>query len=276
MRLKDKVVLVTGGARGVGRGIARRLIREGARLAIADRDGDAGRKTVTELGEEFGQPAHFIQVNVGYEDQVVQMISDVDAAFGQLDVLVNNAQGFNGIAPLVEKTTGEFDYSLRTGFYSSFWAMRAAVPLMRRAGGGSVINLVSLDGECGEPLLADYDVAKEAIRGLSKVAARELGQYQIRVNNIAPMAETLPMARSDGQWPGFRDRLRRACPLGRIGDPEEDIGGVALFLASDDSRYVTGMTIFADGGLFLSPPRNELTVEDHLSRPERALAWIPA
>ena len=276
MRLKDKVVLVTGGARGVGRGIARRLIREGARLAIADRDGDAGSKTAAELGEEFGQPAHFIQVNVGYEDQVVQMISDVDAAFGHLDVLVNNAQGFNGIAPLVEKTTGEFDYSLRTGFYSSFWAMRAAVPLMRRAGGGSVINLVSLDGECGEPLLADYDVAKEAIRGLSKVAARELGQYQIRVNNIAPMAETLPMARSDGQWPGFRDRLRRACPLGRIGDPEEDIGGVALFLASDDSRYVTGMTIFADGGLFLSPPRTELTVEDHLNRPERALAWIPA
>jgi NAD(P)-dependent dehydrogenase (short-subunit alcohol dehydrogenase family) len=276
MRLKDKVVLVTGGARGVGQGIARRLIREGAQLVIADRDGDAGSKTATELGEEFGQPAHFIQVNVGYEDQVMQMIDDVEAAFGQLDVLVNNAQGFNGIAPLVEKTTGEFDYSLRTGFYSSFWAMRAAVPLMRRAGGGSVINLVSLDGECGEPLLADYDVAKEAIRGLSKVAARELGQYQIRVNNIAPMAETLPMARSDGQWPGFRDRLRRACPLGRIGDPEEDIGGVALFLASDDSRYVTGMTIFADGGLFLSPPRTELTVEDHLSRPERALAWIPA
>jgi NAD(P)-dependent dehydrogenase (short-subunit alcohol dehydrogenase family) len=243
---------------------------------IADRDGDEGSRTATELGEEFGQPAHFIQVNVGYEDQVVEMIGDVDATFGHLDVLVNNAQGFNGIAPLVQKTTGEFDYSLRTGFYGSFWAMRAAVPLMRRAGGGSVINLVSLDGECGEPLLADYDVAKEAIRGLSKVAARELGQYQIRVNSIAPMAETLPMARSDGQWPGFRERLRRACPLGRIGDPEEDIGGVALFLASDDSRYVTGMTIFADGGLFLSPPGTELTFEDQLDRPQRTLAWVPA
>jgi NAD(P)-dependent dehydrogenase (short-subunit alcohol dehydrogenase family) len=276
MRLKDKVVVVTGGARGVGRGIARRLIREGAQLVIADRDIDAGSKTASDLGEEFGQPAHFIQVNVGYEDQVVQMIGEVDATFGRLDVLVNNAQGFNGVAPLVEKTTGEFDYSLRTGFYSSFWAMRAAVPLLRRAGGGSIINLVSLDGECGEPLLADYDVAKEAIRGLSKVAARELGQYQIRVNSIAPMAETLPMVRSDGQWPGFRERLRRACPLGRIGDPEEDIGGVALFLASDDSRYVTGMTIFADGGLFLSPPGTDLTFDDRLDRPQRALAWVPA
>jgi NAD(P)-dependent dehydrogenase (short-subunit alcohol dehydrogenase family) len=276
MRLRDKVVLVTGGAAGVGRGIARRLVREGAQVVIADRDRDAGTKIASEFGEEFGQPAHFIQVNVGYENQVVQMMGEVDAAHGRLDVLVNNAQGFNGVAPLVQKTTGEFDYSLRTGFYSSFWAMRAAVPLMRRAGGGSIINLVSLDGESGEPLVADYDVAKEAIRGLSKVAARELGQYQIRVNNIAPMAETLPMARSDGQWPGFRDRLRRACPLGRIGDPEEDIGGVALFLASDDSRYVTGMTIFADGGLFLSPPRTDLTVEDHLDRPQRALAWIPA
>jgi NAD(P)-dependent dehydrogenase (short-subunit alcohol dehydrogenase family) len=142
--------------------------------------------------------------------------------------------------------------------------------------GGSIINLVSLDGECGEPLLSDYDVTKEAIRGLSKVAAREFGPHGIRVNCIAPMAETPTMERSDRQWPGFRQNLIDGCPLGRIGDPEEDIGGVALFLASNDSRYVTGMTIFADGGFFLSPVAAEIELDDQVARPERALAWLPA
>jgi NAD(P)-dependent dehydrogenase (short-subunit alcohol dehydrogenase family) len=275
MRLSGKVVLITGGAAGIGRGIARRLIREEATIVIADRDRREGEEAQQQLSEEFGREVGFIQVNVGYEAEVERMIAEVDQKFGRLDVLVNNAQGFNGLAPLLEKTTGEFHYSLRTGFYASFWAMRATVALMRRVGGGSVINLVSLDGECGEPLLADYDVTKEAIRGLSKVAARELGAYQIRVNCIAPMAETKTMERSNQQWPGFRDNLVRACPLGRIGDPEEDIGGVALFLASDDSRYITGMTLFADGGTFLSPVRANINLDDQITRPERSLAWLP-
>jgi NAD(P)-dependent dehydrogenase (short-subunit alcohol dehydrogenase family) len=276
MRLTDKVVLITGGAMGLGKGIARRLIREEATLVIADRSREDGEATALQLSEEFGRPVEFVQVNIGYETEVERMIAEVDQKFGRLDVLVNNAQGFNGLAPLEDKTTGEFHYSLRTGLYGSFWAMRAAVPLMRRAGGGSVINMVSLDGECGEPLLADYDVTKEAIRGLSKVAAREFGAYQIRVNCIAPMAETLTMERSDKQWPGFRDNLIKACPLGRIGDPEEDIGGVALFLASDDSRYLTGMTLFADGGTFLSPVRANINLDHQITRPERSLSWLPS
>src|ERR1700691_581613 len=270
MRLTDKVVLITGGAMGLGKGITRRLIREEATLVIADRSREDGEATALQLSEEFGRGVEFVQVNVGYEAEVERMIAEVDKKFGRLDVLVNNAQGFNGLAPLEEKTTGEFHYSLRTGLYATFCAMRAAVPLMRRAGGGSVINMVSLDGECGEPLLADYDVTKEAIRGLSKVAAREFGAHQIRVNCIAPMAETQTMERSDKQWPGFRDNLINACPLGRIGDPEEDIGGVALFLASEDSRYLTGMTLFVDGGTHLSPVRPNADLDFQLHRPERS------
>jgi NAD(P)-dependent dehydrogenase (short-subunit alcohol dehydrogenase family) len=250
-------------------------LREGAVLVVADRDRAEGEATAASLSEEFERPIDFIQVNVGYEAEVERMIATVDQRYGRLDVLVNNAQGFNGLAPLEDKTTAEFDYSLRTGFYASFWALRGAVPLMKRFGGGSVINLVSLDGDCGEPLLSDYDVAKEAVRGLTKVAARELGQFQIRVNCIAPMAETLSMERSDKQWPGFRANLIAACPLGRIGDPEEDIGGVALFLASDDSRYITGMTLFADGGMFLSPVRAEIQLDQQIARPKRTLAWAP-
>jgi NAD(P)-dependent dehydrogenase (short-subunit alcohol dehydrogenase family) len=275
MRLANKVVLVTGAARGIGRGIARRFLREAALLVIADRNRSEGEATALQLSEEFGSSVDFIHVNVGYESEVERMMAEVGEKFGRLDVLVNNAQGFNGLAPLEEKTTAEFHYSLRTGFYSSFWAMRAAVPLMRSVGAGSIINFVSLDGECGEPFLSDYDVAKEAIRGLSKVAAREFGGYQIRVNCIAPMAESPTMEHSDQQWPGFRANLINACPLGRIGDPEEDIGGVALFLASDDSRYVTGMTLFADGGIFLSPVRADVGLHNQAERPVRTLAWLP-
>jgi NAD(P)-dependent dehydrogenase (short-subunit alcohol dehydrogenase family) len=274
-RLDGKVVLITGAARGIGQGIARRFAREGATLVIVDRDSDLGEAATASLVEEFGVKASFLTANVGYEDQACGAVQQAGETHGRLDVLVNNAQGFNGLSNLLDKTTGEFDYSLRTGFYASFWTMRTAAPFMVQAGSGSIINFVSLDGIAGEPYLADYDVAKEAIRALTKVAARELGPRQIRVNCIAPVADTPVMGRSEQQWPGFADNILRALPLGRLGDPEDDIGGVALFLASDDSRYVTGMTMYADGGLFLAPPRNIGEPDTQRARPERRLVWQP-
>jgi NAD(P)-dependent dehydrogenase (short-subunit alcohol dehydrogenase family) len=274
-RLDGKVVLITGAARGIGQGIARRFAREGATLVIVDRDRDLGEAATASLVEEFGVKASFLTANVGYEDQACGVVQQAGEAHGRLDVLVNNAQGFNGLSSLLDKTTGEFDYSLRTGFYASFWTMRTAAPFMVQAGSGSIINFVSLDGIAGEPYLADYDVAKEAIRALTKVAARELGPRQIRVNCIAPVADTPVMGRSEQQWPGFADNILRALPLGRLGDPEADIGGVALFLACDDSRYVTGMTMYADGGLFLAPPRNIGEPDTQTARPERRLVWQP-
>ena len=178
MRLADRVIVVTGAARGIGKGIARRLAREGATIMIGDRDQEAGEATARELGADFATPVLFRQVNVGYEDQVTDFFGWVGREMGRVDVLVNNAQGFNGVAPIEAKSTGEYDYSLRTGLYSSIWAMQASLPYMRDQGGGSIINLVSLDGIMGKPFLSDYDVAKEAIRGLTKVAAREWGPHQ--------------------------------------------------------------------------------------------------
>jgi NAD(P)-dependent dehydrogenase (short-subunit alcohol dehydrogenase family) len=270
VRLADRVVVVTGGAQGIGRGIARRLAREGATIVIGDRS-TAGQATADELGG----PALFRQVNVGYQDQVVDFIAWVGQELGRIDVLVNNAQGFNGVAAIEDKTVGEYDYSLRTGLYSSIWAMQAAFPYMRDQGGGSIINLGSLDGIMGKPFLSDYDITKEAIRGLTKVAAREWGPHQIRVNCIAPSAMTAATERAIRQWEGFAEVILASTPLGRIGDPEEDIGGVALFLASDDSRYLTGMTLYADGGMFLCPPLQPVTVDPSLARPERRVQWMP-
>jgi NAD(P)-dependent dehydrogenase (short-subunit alcohol dehydrogenase family) len=275
MRLADRVVVVTGGAQGIGRGIARRLAREGAAIVIGDRDQLKGEETAAELSAEFATPALFRQVNVGYEEQVNDFFVWVGDQVGRIDVLVNNAQGFNGVAPIETKTTGEYDYSLRTGLYSSIWAMQATFPYMRDQGGGSIINLASLDGIMGKPFLSDYDVTKEAIRGLTKVAAREWGPHQIRVNCIAPSAMTAATERAIRQWEGFAEVILASTPLGRIGDPEEDIGGVALFLASEDSRYVTGMTLYADGGMFLCPPLQPVTADPSLPRPQRRLQWTP-
>jgi NAD(P)-dependent dehydrogenase (short-subunit alcohol dehydrogenase family) len=275
-RLDGKVVLITGAAKGIGRGIARRFAGEGATLVLVDRDKELGEATAAELVDDFGIKASFRQANVGYEDQACDAVRDAGETHGRLDVLINNAQGFNGLSSLLDKTTGEFDYSLRTGFYASFWTTRTAVPFMRQAGSGSIINFVSLDGIAGEPYFSDYNVAKEAIRALTRVAARELGPMQIRVNCVAPVADTPTMERSERQWPGFADNILKALPLGRLGDPEEDIGGVVLFLASEDSRYVTGMTMYADGGLFMSPPRMIAEPDTQAARPERRLVWQPA
>jgi NAD(P)-dependent dehydrogenase (short-subunit alcohol dehydrogenase family) len=276
MRLENKVVLITGSARGIGKGIARRLAREGATIVVVDRDQTAGEAVADELRSELDADAAFIRANLGYEDQASDAVVQAGERHGQIDVLINSAQGYNGVGPLLEKTTGEFDYSLRTGFYASFWTMRAAVPYMQRTGSGSIINFTSLDGINGEPNFADYDVAKEAIRGLSKVAARELGPLNIRVNCICPVADTPVMANSERQWPGFSDNILRSIPMARLGDAEDDIGGVALFLASEDSRYVTGMTMHADGGTFLCPPRSLVEPATQSARPERRLVWQPA
>jgi NAD(P)-dependent dehydrogenase (short-subunit alcohol dehydrogenase family) len=272
-RLAGKVAVVTGAGRGIGRAIAQRYAQEGASIVVADRDIVTSEATAKELASEFGVKTAWFRCNVGYEDQVEALFEDVAREMGRVDVLVNNAQGYNGVAPLLDKTTGEFDYSLRTGFYASFWAMRAAFPLMRPQG-GSVINLVSLDGISGKPMVSDYDVAKEAVRGLSKVAAREWGKYQIRVNCIAPSAVTPVYERSAGQWPGFAQAIIDATPLGRVGAVDTDIAGVALFLASPDSQYVTGMTLFADGGLFLTPPRVPVESDEAILRPERRIHWF--
>lgn len=276
MRLEGKIAVVTGGGRGIGESIARRFARAGAAVVVADRDAQSSEAVATALGEEFGVATAWFQVNVGYEEQVEALFAHVRHTVGDVDILVNNAQGYNGVAPLIEKTTGEFDYSMRTGFYASFWAMRAAFPSMRQRGGGSIINLVSLDGVSGKPMVSDYDVAKEAIRGLSKVAAREWGRYQIRVNCLAPAAATPLYKNSARQWPGFNDAIVAATPLGRVGDPETDIAGVALFLASADSQYLTGTTLFADGGSFLAPPRATVATGDDIPRPERAIRWVKA
>ena len=251
-RLVGKVTLVTGGAQGVGRGIARRFAREGAVVVVADVDAGGGSAVAASLPALGARGARFVATDVGDPAAVQAMVAAAVDFGGGLDVVVNNAQWVSPKVPLTDKTDEMLARTLGTGLWATWWAMRAARPHLQARGGGRIVNLCSLIGVAGDPLYADYAATKEAIRGLTRVAAREWAADGILVNAIAPIARTPAVDRFAAEDPAAVAAAEAANPLGRLGDPEDDIGSVALFLASDDSRYVTGTTLFADGGAHLT------------------------
>lgn len=246
-RLNGRVGVITGAGNGIGRGIARRFVAEGASVVIAERDETTGRRVAAELGDR----SFFVATDVGQKDQVDAAIAACVDRFGKIDMLVNNAIALSPNVPLEEKADTDLDSLLRTGVWGAWWAMRAALPYFRAAGGGRVINFYSIDAEAAAWLHADYNMAKEAIRALTRSAAAEWGRYNVLVNALAPAARGSVFEELEHAVPGFAEMSASANPLGRVGDPENDIAPVAVFLASDDSRYVTGEVIHVDGGQHL-------------------------
>ena len=242
-RLIGRNAVVTGSGAGIGRGIARRLAAEGASVVVAEFDAEAGRATVDELLAE-GRQAKFVQVDVTQRDSVEAMM----AAAGPVDILVNNAWRGTGVGRIENKTDEQFDTALRFGLYACQWTMRAALPHMKAQNWGRIINLASLNGVNAHMGSADYNAAKEALRALTRTAAREWARYGICCNIICPAALADSTRRIMAQQPGMIERIEAANPMGRMGDPEADIGPVAAFLASEDARYMTGNTLFVDGG----------------------------
>lgn len=242
MRLTDKVAVVTGGAGGIGRGIVRAFTKEGARVLFVDIDDDAGRA----LQEELGGAGKFMKADISVEENAAAIVAAAVDAFGQLDILVNNAHASRQ-APLLETTQEMLDLSFGTGFYPTFWLMKAAHPQLA-AQRGSVINFASGAGIDGLVTQGSYAAAKEAIRAISRVAANEWAGDDINVNIISPLALTEGVEAYIQANPGIEKALLAKTPLGRFGDPEADIGGVAVFLASRDAAYMTGQTLMVDGG----------------------------
>lgn len=240
-RLAGKVAVVTGGARGMGASHARRLIAEGARVAITDLLDSEGRA----LKEALGPNAIFIRHDVTREKEWNRVIEEVEAAFGPIHVLVNNA-GIVLRGTLESFTESEYRKVIDINQVSVFLGMRAAVPSMKRAGNGSIINISSVAGLVGLPHSIAYTASKFAVRGMTKVAAAELGEFRIRVNSIHPGAIMTPML---GQISDeVRDSLIANLSIKRIGDPEE-VSHLVLFLASDESAYCTASEFVIDGGL---------------------------
>lgn len=244
-KLTDKVAIITGGASGIGKGMALAFVKEGAKVAIVDLNEDLGQETLQEL-QQYQPDSMFIGANLAERDKLAGIIEQVVAKYGKLDVLVNNAHA-SRVKPFEEVTQDDFDLSFSTGFYPTFYLMQAALPHLKESK-GKIINFASGAGINGDASQASYAAAKEAIRAISRVAANEFGPFGINVNLISPIANSPGVQKWAQAEPEYYESMLSKIPLRRLGELESDIGRVAVFLASDDSDYITGQTIMVDGG----------------------------
>ncbi|MBD7942588.1 MULTISPECIES: SDR family NAD(P)-dependent oxidoreductase [Psychrobacillus] len=244
-KLKDKVIIVTGGAGGIGLGMSKAMAREGAILAIVDVNEEAGQAGLKIL-QEISPKSMFLKANLMDRENLPSIVTAVAEKYGRIDVLVNNAHASKQVT-IEETTQADLDLSFGTGFYPTFYLMQAALPYLKESK-GNVINFASGAGLNGHETQGAYAAAKEAIRGISRVAANEWGRFGINVNLISPIANSEGVQAWAKAQPEYYEAVRSKIPLGRFGDVEEDIGRVAVFLASEDSQYITGQTIMVDGG----------------------------
>lgn len=241
-RAKDKVVLITGGSRGQGAAEARLLAAEGAQVVI----GDVRRETGEELAAEIGEACRFVELDVTDPASWDAAIAITTIAFGGLDVLVNNA-GIAAYTPIIGGDVDEYKRVIDVNQVGVYLGMRSAAPLMKSRGGGSIINISSIDGLIGMPYVAAYVASKFAVRGMTKVAAIELARHGIRANSIHPGYIDTAMVR-EPMGDELAESLAKTVPLRRLGTSHE-IAELVTYLASDASAYCTGSEFVIDGGV---------------------------
>jgi 3alpha(or 20beta)-hydroxysteroid dehydrogenase len=241
-RLTGKVAVITGAARGQGAAEAKLFVEEGAKVVLTDVLDDLGRRTAAALGPN----ALYLHHDVGAESEWMTVVGETVERFGRLDILVNNAAILH-LAALEETTLVDFERVVRVNQVGTFLGMRTAVGPMRDGGGGSIVNVSSVDGIVGMNGVAAYAASKFAVRGLTRVGALELGKYGIRVNSLHPGGVDTPMGAPPEATATEKDAFFAHHPIARVGQPRE-LAQVALFLASDDSSYCTGAEFVADGG----------------------------
>ena len=248
-RLQDKVAVVTGAASGFGAGIARRFAAEGAAVVAADLDEAAGREVAGEIAAAGGQ-ATFVACDVTERAAVRRMIGHAVEAYGRLDLLVNNA-GFSHVnQPLTETSEADFDRVYAVNVKAIYLAALEAVPLLRAQGGGCILNTSSTAALRPRPGLTWYNGSKGAVNTITKSMAAELAPDRIRVNAICPVIGATGMLETflgAPDTPELRAKFIATIPLGRMSQPE-DIAAAALFLASDEAAFITGVCLEVDGG----------------------------
>ena len=246
-RLNDKIAIVTGAARGLGRGIAERLASEGATVVVTDVNEEGAKQAA----DEIGHGAVGLGCDVSDYASVEAMVSDVKGRFGRVDVLVNNA-GWDKAAPFLDLEQDLWPKIIGINLYGVLNTMKAVLPVMAEQGAGSVVNISSDAGRVGSSGEAVYSAAKGGVIAFTKSTAREMARKQVRVNVICPgPSDTQLFAEFAGDNQGLRDALTKAIPLRRLGQPS-DVAGAVAFFASDDSVYVTGQTLSVSGGLTMS------------------------
>ncbi|TQL54526.1 glucose 1-dehydrogenase [Subtercola boreus] len=240
----DKTVLITGGAQGMGASHVRAFVDEDARVVFTDLNESAGEK----LSEELGGSVRFIRHDVVRETDWLDVVTKTEAAFGPIGVLVNNA-GITINQPIEEMSEATYRKLIDVNQVAVFLGMKAVLPSMRKAGGGSIVNISSIAGMVGIPNAIGYNASKFAVRGMTKTAALEFAQYGIRVNSVHPGSIDTPMVNNGNAEE--MDALAESIPMKRLGRPGE-LSQLVLFLASDASSYSTGSEFTADGGVTAS------------------------
>ncbi len=254
--LNGKAAIVTGGAKGIGKGIAYRLAEAGVKVLVADTDEVEAQKTAEELNAQ-GWIAQALTVDVSDEPAVKAMVETCTSSFGSLDILVNNA-GIYPPAPIAQLDAEQFEKVIHVNLRSVFLTTKYAAEIMKQQGGGKIINITSIDALHPSMIgLAHYDASKHGMWGFTKNSALELAEHNIWVNAIAPGGIATPgvagmsQGASAEQMAASTTAFMAKIPMHRMGEPDE-IGTVALFLASDMSSYMTGEQIVVDGGALLS------------------------
>jgi 2-hydroxycyclohexanecarboxyl-CoA dehydrogenase len=252
VHLSGRTAIVTGGGQGLGRAIAKVLAERGARVVISGRTQGKLDDVVAEV-QAAGGEAVAVVGDVADRRLALATVAEAIRAFGGVDILVNNAQtSVSGV-----RVADIDDETLRlvfgSGALGTLYAMQACYPVMKERGGGCVVNFGSSTAITGDPTFGAYVMAKEAIRGISRVAAREWGRDNIRVNVVCPAALTPSAAEFRDAHPDAFARMLKTVPLGRMGDEVEDIAHAVASLAGDDLKYLTGATLMLDGGRLLFP-----------------------
>jgi NAD(P)-dependent dehydrogenase (short-subunit alcohol dehydrogenase family) len=250
-RVENKVAVITGGAVGLGEAAAAMLAREGAKVALTDRNEAAGRAAVGRIVSAGGL-AEFWPLDVTRERDVERVLGEVRARFGRIDILVNNAGISGANKPTHELTAEEWDQVMNINVKGVFFCTKHAIPHLRAAGGGSIINLSSIYGLVGAPDVPPYHASKGAVRLMSKTDALLYAADRIRVNSVHPGYIWTPMVEEFGSRSGadpkaFRAQVGALHPLGHMGEPDDVAYGI-LYLASDESKFVTGTELVIDGG----------------------------
>ena len=246
MRVAGKVALISGGARGIGAATAKLLAQEGAAVVLADVLEAEGRETEIRIREAGGR-AMFMLLDVTDEANWQQVIDATVAAYGKLDVVVNNA-GISGRAAVAETEVETWDRVMEVNGKGVFLGTKLAIPELRKAGGGSIINISSIYGIVGSETSAAYHASKGAVRIFTKSAAIQYANEGIRVNSVHPGFVDSPMTAASHALPEVHDLRVGRTPLGRMGTPEDIAAGI-LYLASDESSFVTGSELVIDGGM---------------------------
>ena len=246
-RLEDKVAIVSGGARGLGRAMVEEFVAEGARVAI----GDVLREDTNSLADSLGDRVVALHLDVTSEQSWADAVTTTVARFGRVDILVNNAGTAEG-SPLDDTTLESYRRVTEVNQTGVFLGMRAVIEPMTAGGGGSIVNISSIDGLVGSPRIISYIASKWAVRGMTKAAAMELAPRGIRVNSVHPghvhtLLASTPNQDRTQMTAMIDEHTKRFAPMGRTGEPAE-IAKLAAFLASDDSSYSTGSEFVADGG----------------------------